>query len=109
MTGREEGSMDLILKGRGLRLTEPMRRAVEQKLRKLERVDPRTDRLEVEITREPTPRIDGGHRVQVSAQSAGHVFRAEGTGSAIDGALDQVVQRLERQMTSYWDKLRGHR
>jgi ribosomal subunit interface protein len=101
--------MDLILKGRGLRLTEPMRRTAEQKLAKLERLEPRVQRLEVEIVKEPTPRIDGGHRVRVAADTARHVFRAEGTGTDVDSALDQVIERLERQVISHRGKLRDRR
>jgi ribosomal subunit interface protein len=101
--------VDLILKGRGMRLTEQIRRTAEHKLAKLERVDPRVQRLEVEITKEHNPRIDGSHRVEVAADTTRHVFRAEGSGSDVDSALDQAIQRLERQITSYRGKLRDRR
>ena len=101
--------MDLILKGRGLRLTDPMRRTAELKLAKLERLEPKVQRLEVEILKEPTPRIDGGHRVRVAAETARHVFRAEGTGTDVDSALDQVIERLERQINTHRGKLQDRR
>ena len=55
--------MDLVVKGRGVRITDQIRKTAEQKLGKLARIDPRVTRLEVEVTKEPNPRIDGGHRV----------------------------------------------
>ncbi|HEX9411127.1 MAG TPA: ribosome-associated translation inhibitor RaiA [Actinomycetota bacterium] len=101
--------MDLVLKGRGVRITDQIRRAAEHKVGKLSRVDPRVSRVEVEVTKEPNPRIDGGHRVEVACTTPRRVFRAEATGEDVASALDQVIRRLERQITSYRGKRRDRR
>src|SRR5881628_2346726 len=101
--------MDLVLKGRGVRITDQIRRMAEHKLGKLARIDPRVRRLEVEVTKEPNPRIDGGHRVEVACSTGRRVFRAEAAGEDVASALDQVTRRLERQITSYRGKLRDRR
>jgi ribosomal subunit interface protein len=101
--------MDLVVKGRGLRITEPMRKTAEAKLAKIERIDPRVSRLEVEIVLERNPRIDGSHRVEVACTRGRGVFRAHAAGQDFEGALDQVIARLERQLISYRGKLRGRR
>jgi ribosomal subunit interface protein len=101
--------MDLVLKGRGTRITDPMRRKAEAKLAKIGRIDPRVTRLEVEIVLEHNPRIDGKHRVAVACLRDRGVIRAEAVGHDLDGALDQVIERLERQLITYRGKLRSRR
>jgi ribosomal subunit interface protein len=101
--------MDLVVKGRGVRITEQMRKTAESKLAKIGRIDPRVSRLELEVVLEHNPRIDGNHRVEVACTSGREVFRAHAAGQDLEGALDQVIARLERQLTSYRGKLRGRR
>ena len=99
--------MDLFLKGRGVQITERIRRVAEHKLAKLERFDPRIRRIEVQIIEEPTPRIEGGHRVEVTCQRGRRILRAEGTGHDVDAAFDQVIHRLERQISTHRGKIRN--
>src|SRR2546427_12991522 len=100
--------MDLVLKGRGVKITDQIRKAAEQKLGKLARIDPRVTRLEVEVTKEPNPRIEGGHRVEVACSTTRRGFRAEAAGEDVASALARATRRLERQLTSYRGKV-GHR
>jgi ribosomal subunit interface protein len=101
--------MDLVLKGRGVRITDQMRKRAEAKLAKIARIDPRVTRFEVEILLEHNPRIEGNHRVEVACEHGTRVFRAHAAGQDLDGALDQVIERLERQLASYRDKLKDRR
>lgn len=101
--------MDVIVKGRGVRVTEQIRRTAEHKLAKIARLDPRVQRVEVEIFDEGNPRIDGGHRVEVACDAVRDVFRATGSGPDVDSALDQAVRRLERQINTRRGKLRDRR
>jgi ribosomal subunit interface protein len=101
--------VDLVVKARGLDLTQRIRKVAEQKLAKIGRLDPRVLRLEVEIIGEHNPRVQGRHRVEVTCLRPRRTFRARGTGDDVDGALDQVVERLERQITSYRERLRTRR
>ncbi len=96
--------MDLFLKGRGVQITDQIRRVAEHKLAKLERFDPDGRRIEIEVIAERNPRIDGSHRVGVAFETLRHTFRAEGAGHDIDSALDQVVDRLEKQISTYRGK-----
>jgi ribosomal subunit interface protein len=101
--------LDLVLKGRGVRITEHIRKVAEHKLGKLGRIHPRVTRLEVEIIGERNPRIDGSHHVEVTCDTARHVFRAQASGHDVDSALDQVITKLERQFSTYRGKLLGRR
>ena len=98
--------MDLVVKGRGVRVSDDLRHAAERKLSKLERMHRRPARAEVEVI-EANPRIDGGHRVEVAYFAGRKTFRAEGTGRDVEAALDQVTDRLERQIVSYRGRLRS--
>lgn len=91
--------MDLVVKGRGDRVTGRTRSHVERKLSRLSRLDPRLDRVEVEVIWETRGRIGGGHRVEASCRSGRRIFRASATGPDVDTAVDRLVERLERQIT----------
>jgi ribosomal subunit interface protein len=97
--------VELTLNGRGLQLTEHHRRAIEHRVAKLDRRPrPAILRVEVEIIHEPTPRIDGGHRVQMTCETPRRTFRAEGAGDTVDAALDRAFDRIERQISTYRSK-----
>jgi ribosomal subunit interface protein len=90
--------MDLVVKGRGDRVPDRTRARLERKLDRLSRLDPTLARLEVELTKEPSPRVKGGHRVDASLRAARATFRATATGTDPESALDLVMTRLERQI-----------
>jgi ribosomal subunit interface protein len=98
--------MDLVLKSRGVRITDPIRRTAEHKLSKIGRLEPRVVRCVVELIEERNPRIGGHHRVEVTCETARHAFRAQGAGPDVESALDQVIEHLEKQITSRRGKLR---
>src|SRR2546428_13416241 len=64
--GEGGGRMDLVLKGRGMRITDQIRRTAEHKLAKISRLDPRVQRIEAAVIEERNPRIDGTHKVDVA-------------------------------------------
>ena len=98
--------MDLVLKARGMRITDQIRRTAERKLSKVERLEPRVVRLEVELIEERNPRIEGSHRVEVACETARETFRAEGSGPDVETALDEVIQHLERRISGHRGKVR---
>jgi ribosomal subunit interface protein len=91
--------MDVVVKGRGDRVPAPARARLERKLGRLARREPRLDRVEIEVIREPSPRVDGGHRIEAFCRASRRTFRASATGRDLDEALDRLVGRLERQIT----------
>jgi ribosomal subunit interface protein len=99
--------MDLVVKGRGERVSGRSRERLERKLGRLARLDPRLDWVEVEVIREPSPRVGGGHRVEASCRSGRRTFRAKASGSDVDAAILQAVARLERQISHDHEKRRS--
>jgi ribosomal subunit interface protein len=99
--------MDVVLKGRGMRITDRMRETAEHKLAKLERLDPAVSRVEVEILEEHNPRLGANHhRVEVACVSRRRTYRAQAVGPDIETALAEVADRLERQISTHRGKLR---
>jgi ribosomal subunit interface protein len=97
--------MELLLKGRGVRITDQVREAATHRVARLDGPRrPSVTRLEVEIIEEATPRIRGGYRVQLSSLTTRRTFRSEASGPTIDAALDLAVERLTRQIDTYRSK-----
>ena len=99
--------MNLVVKGRHDRISPRTRQRLERKLARLERIEPRMDLVEIEVTREASKRVAGGHRVQVAFRAARRTYRATGTGTDVDAALEQVVHRLERLVSEGHDRRRA--
>jgi ribosomal subunit interface protein len=98
--------MDLVLKARGVRVTDQVRKTIDHKLAKIGRFEPRVLTVEVELIEERNPRIEASRRVEVSAGTARQTFRAEGAGQDFESALDQVMERLESQISTHRGKAR---
>ena len=91
--------MDVVVRGRGGRVSAQTKERMEEKLGRLSRLDARINRIDVAVTFEPSERIGGGHRIEASCRSGRQTYRAHADGSDVDMALDRVVERLERQIS----------
>ena len=101
--------MDILVKGRGAPLTDHVRRVATEKLSRLERKNPRVLRAEVEILAERNPRLNGSKRLQGTVQTPSHAFHAKATGPDLEVALDELVERLERQIHDYYERKRARK
>ena len=99
--------MDLVVKGRGVRITEQLRRTVQGKLGKLSRLEPKAVRVEVEVISERNPRLDGAKRLEATLDTPRHTFRARAQARDVEVGLDQLVERLERQVRDHREKRRN--
>ena len=99
--------MDLHLVGRGTRITDAVRAACERKLARLERIEPKLIRIDVEVIAEHNPRQGGTHRVEVVAVTPRKTYRGHGEATEVDKALDVVVGRVERQIRDHHEKKRA--
>ncbi len=97
--------LDLVLKGRGVQISDRVREMVEHGAAKLEGPRrPGITRLEVEITEEPSPRIAGGHHVELTCVTTRPTFRAQASGASIKAALEAAIDRIDRQILTYRGK-----
>lgn len=98
--------MDLVLKGRGVKITDRVREAVEHKLSRLERMEPKVTRLEVEVISEKNPRQGGAHRVEAAFDTPRKTYRASAGAKDVESALDAIADKLERQIRDNHKKKR---
>ena len=96
--------MEFVLIGRGERVLERLRQVTEHKLARLERIEPRITRLEVEVIAEKNPRRGGIHRVEAVAAAPRKSFRAHAEAKDVESALDVVAERLERQIRDHHER-----
>jgi putative sigma-54 modulation protein len=100
--------MQFTVKGRNLEVSDAIRSYAEQKLSKLERQlkDPR---VELELTVERNPSIAANHVAEATIWTRGPVLRAREASSDIHASIDQLVEKLERQVTRYRTRGRSMR
>jgi ribosome hibernation promoting factor len=100
--------MQFQVKGRNLEVSDSIRSYAEQKLRKLERQlnDPR---VELELTVERNPSISANHIAEATIWTRGPVLRAREASSDMRASIDQLVDKLERQVSRYRTQARSKR
>ena len=86
-----------------------MRASAEHKLARLGRMEPRATRIEVEFIVEKNPRLAHLFRVEAALDTPRKTFRAHAEGPDHDKALDQLSERLERQLRDHHEKRRTKR
>jgi ribosomal subunit interface protein len=99
--------MELIVRGRGTRITDHLRQAADRKLGRLVRLEPSVLRLEVEVVDQKNPRLGGAHRLEVAFETPRRTFRATAQATDVEAALDLVVAKLDRQIRDHREKRRA--
>ena|SRR5438105_8723962 len=97
--------MRLQVKGRHVEVSESVRRYAEGKLRRLERQldDPR---IELELHVERNPSIADSHVAEATVFTKQRTLRAHAAGRAFEAAVDELVDKLERQVVRYRERRR---
>ena len=99
--------LDIVVKGRRAEVTERFREHVKEKLGRLERLDSKAYRVDVELCHESNPRLAGScDRVELTLHSRGPVVRAEAAAQDPYGALDIAVAKLEERLRRAADRRR---
>jgi ribosomal subunit interface protein len=105
-----EVSVDVVVKGHHCEVSDRFRQYVEEKLERIEKVDHRVLRCEVEVSQEKNPRQhDRAMRVELTMYTKGPVVRAEATGETKQAAFDVCLDRLRAQVRKAADRRRVHR
>jgi ribosomal subunit interface protein len=100
--------VDIIFKGRRTDVQERFRRHASAKLGKIERLDSRASRIDVEISTERNPRqSDRRERVELTIRSRGPVIRAEAAADDRYAALDRALAKLEARLRRLADRRKG--
>ena len=97
--------MDIIFKGRRTDVQERFRRHASAKLSRIERLDSKAIRVDVEVSTERNPRqADRRERVELTIRSRGPVIRAEAAADDRYAALDRAFAKLEARLRRSGDR-----
>lgn len=101
--------MDIIVKGRHTDVNDRFRRHVDNKLARIERLDQKVIRVDVEVSEERNPRqADRRERVELTIRSRGPAIRAEAAAEDRYGALDIAIDKLESRLRRSRDRRKIH-
>ena len=98
--------MRTIVKGKNVEVPERVRDYTQRKLRRLERLlDDRTDAI-VEFANEMHKSASDAHIAEVTLVIDGRTLRSHAVGISYQAALDEVVDKVERQAVDHKSKPR---
>jgi putative sigma-54 modulation protein len=98
--------MRLQVKGRNLEVSEQIRKYAEEKLGKLDKLVNDPTRVELELLVEKNPSIHDNHVAEATVWTKGPVLRARESSADMKASIDQLVNKLERQVKRYREKRR---
>ncbi|MDK1476922.1 ribosome-associated translation inhibitor RaiA [Streptomyces sp. 549] len=104
--------MDIVVKGRKTEVPERFRKHVAEKLKldKIQKLDAKVIRLDVEVSKELNPRqADRSDRVEITLRHRGPVIRAEAAAPDPYAALDLAAEKLESRLRRRHDKRTSRR
>jgi ribosomal subunit interface protein len=97
--------VDIIFKGRRTDVQDRFRRHASAKLGKIEKLDHKAIRVDVEVTAERNPRqSDRRERVELTIRSRGPVIRAEAAADDRYAAFDRALAKLEARLRRLGDR-----
>ena len=96
--------MRLQVKGKNLEVSDSIRRYAEEKLARLERQLADPTQVELELAVERNPSIPHSHVAEATIWTKGPTLRAREASTDMKASIDQLVTKLERQVTRYREK-----
>jgi ribosomal subunit interface protein len=101
--------MDVVVKSRHCSVSDQFRSYVDEKIDRLEKLDDRVIRVEVEVSAEKNKRQhDQASRVEITLRTKGPVIRAEAAAEDKPAAFDLALDKLMAQLRKAADRKRVH-
>jgi len=101
--------MRTTVNSRNLELTAALRGQIDRKLRRLERITHPDAAATIELFVHASRAAETSHVAEVSLVNNGSVIRSVGAGASMSAALDNLVDRLERQVVRARERPRSVR
>ena len=101
--------MQIDIKGRNVPVTDEIRMHAERRLNKVARQVSDLARLEIEIFKEPNPRVTDCHVAEGTLYLKRVTLRARDASPELLHSLNLMVDELARQVKRHRDKLRHRR
>ncbi len=96
--------MRLQVKGRNLDVTDSIRSYAEQKLKKLDKQLNDATEIELELAVEKNPSIAANQIAEATVWTKGPTLRAREASEDMRASIDQLTEKLVRQVRHYRDK-----
>src|SRR5262245_51735343 len=96
--------MQLQVKGKNVEVSESIRSYAEQKLGKLDRQLHELTRIELELAVEKNPSISANQVAEATIFTKGPVLRASEATNDMRASIDQLTEKLLRQVKHYREK-----
>jgi len=101
--------VQIEIKGRNVPITDELREHTERRLSKVARQVSDLARLEIEIFKEPNPRVTDCQVAEGTLYLKGVTLRAHDASPEMLHSLNMMVDELARQVKRHRDKLRRRR
>ncbi len=101
--------MQLQLKARNLDLSDAIRTYAERKLSKLDKQLHELTKIEVELSVEKNPSIAENQVAEATVWLKGHTLRAREASRDMKASIDELTEKLLRQIKEEREKRRGRR
>ena len=102
--------MDVIVRGRHMEVSDSYRTLATEKLERVERFGLDIARVDVEVSKEPNPRMaDRAIEVEINCHGKGPLIRVESHAADKYAALDDACGRLTERLRRASDKRRSKR
>jgi putative sigma-54 modulation protein len=105
----EDRGMRTTVNSRNFELTDELRDQIDRKLQRLERITHPDADATVELIVHASRAAETSHVAEVSLVNNGTVIRSVGAGPSMTAALDNLVDRLERQVVRARERPRSVR
>jgi putative sigma-54 modulation protein len=96
--------MRLQVKGKNVEVTPSLRAYAERKLGKLEKQLAEQTQVEVELSEQRNPSIAVSHVAEGTIFTKGPTLRAREASGDMKASIDQLVEKLERQVKKYRER-----
>jgi len=100
--------MRLQVKGKNVEVSESVRSYAEKRLAKLEKQLADPTQVELELAMERNPAIADNHVAEATIWTKGPTLRARESAPGWEASIDQLVDKLERQVVRYREKRNKH-
>ena len=99
--------MRLQVKGKNVEISDSIRRYAEEKLKKLDRQLHELTQVELELSIEKNPSIAANQVAEVTVWTKGPTLRVTEASTDMKASIDQLTEKLLRQVEHYRGKRRG--
>ena len=96
--------MELHVKGKNLEVSDAIRSYAERKMSKLDKQMSKLARVEVELTVEKNPSIAENQVAEATVWLKGHTLRAREATRDMKASIDELTEKLVRQIREDRDK-----